>query len=729
MTATSTHPSALAADPVRLDGDRILIDEGRQVAPGSVSEDSVDLAADRLIYDPDTGDVLARGRVMLRRDGYTLEAGEVRYNDRTGEATAKGAVELTTPDGQRLIAPRIELTDRLRKALVDSVRLLLEDGSQVAALSANHDNETGITVLDQAVYSPCKVCEGDPDSAPTWAIKAKKVTHDRDKQRITYKNAQLEMFSVPVLWTPYFSHPDPTVDRASGFLPLKLNSRNELGLTATLPYYQVLSRSADLTLSPTITTREGPVLAAEVRKRLQAGQFRVAGSITRPTRRTDDNTPLPGRQFRGHIASDGRFHHGSHWQSRYQVNWASDDTFLRRYGFSEADTLINDYTLEGFYGRSYLSARTLAFQGLRQEDIAGETPFALPLLTGQFVTTPDGLGGTLTLTGNALALSRTGGTDTQRASAAAEWERRWISGGGMVLDLSAFSRMDFYNVEDAQDAFGVTFEAEEVTEFRALTRFTGTLSLPLVKTLEGGATHTLEPLLQLTLSPDTGAPDRLVNEDSRAFELSPLNLFSADRASGYDIWEEGSRATLGLKWRYEGQRLNSRLLVGHSVRFTGSNQGFAPGTGLSGTNSDIVTSLQMDWGNWLTLDHDLRLDESTLAIRRNEAILGLSGKAVGISFGYHKLNRNLAETGRIDREDREELRADARWDISNTWRLTGFGIQDLTNGSDGVEYGGAIAYHNDCIQLQLEVRESFTFDRDFDPGTSVLFRIKLANLG
>ena len=73
-----------------------------------------------------------------------------------------------------------------------------------------------INTLSKAVYSPCRVCVEDP--TPLWRIRARRVIHDETEKRIHYEDATFDVMGVPVAWLPWFSHADPTLDRASGFL-------------------------------------------------------------------------------------------------------------------------------------------------------------------------------------------------------------------------------------------------------------------------------------------------------------------------------------------------------------------------------------------------------------------------------------------------------------------------------------------------------------------------------
>ncbi|UTW57349.1 LPS-assembly protein LptD [Kordiimonas sp. SCSIO 12603] len=712
-------------------------------------EKKIDFAADQLTYNQDTGVVRAIGHVLIQRDGYTLTAGEVVYNEKTGIGHAYGAVTLTSPNGDRVFAPQMELQDSLQKAFVEDIRLLMADGAQVRAVSGTKDDTSGQTVLKRAVYSPCKIClesEEKPE-APLWQIKAVKVVHDKEKKRLYYEDAILEVFGLPILWTPYFSHPDPTVDKASGVLPLDIQTTRNLGFYIGVPYYHVFNDSQDITVKPIYTTREGFVLQSEYRHHLRNGRYSIGGSITRGsiarTGNEDLTDPLNTRkEFRGHIAADGSYNHTKNWRSSLKVNWASDDTYLRRYDISDADTLTSEYLLEGFFGRSYISSRALAFQGLRIEDVAGLTGHALPLIDAEYVAPFKPLGGTLSVQGNALALHRTDGLDTQRLSLSAKWEKRWVTPKGFIFDTEALVRSDLYNVDDVaqpdEAEFAGNFGASS-SEWRNLARVTGTVSWPLVKH-SGDSTQTLEPILEVTLSPRRGTPNSIVNEDSRAFELNDLNLFSSDRTSGFDLWEEGSRVTYGLKWRYETGDLSTDIVLGQSLRIDSTDVVLADGAGLEGDSSDIVGRTNINYKGWIDLEHRYRLDDKSFSFRRNEIDVTFGNENASLRVGYLKLNRELTS---LNREDREEVRASGFYNFNTNWKLTGSFSRRLkgaeipdriTNelideGSGNLEYSLGVEYQNECIQLGLRWRETFTRDRDIEPGTSIMFRIKLINLG
>ena len=75
------------------------------------------------------------------------------------------------------------------------------------------------TEITKGVFPTCKKRKG----CPPWQLSAEKIQHNKKKQTIYYKNALLKVYDIPVMYFPRFFHPDPTVDRKSGFLIPTIN--------------------------------------------------------------------------------------------------------------------------------------------------------------------------------------------------------------------------------------------------------------------------------------------------------------------------------------------------------------------------------------------------------------------------------------------------------------------------------------------------------------------------
>ena len=122
-----------------------------------------------------------------------------------------------------------------------------ENDPRLKGVSSKSDNQ--ITTVKKAIFTSCKKRDG---KCPPWSIKAKKITHDKNKKKLIYDHAVLNVYDKPVMYFPKFFHPDPTVERQTGFLKPQLNNSEILGSSLYLPYFYVISDSKDYTFKPTI---------------------------------------------------------------------------------------------------------------------------------------------------------------------------------------------------------------------------------------------------------------------------------------------------------------------------------------------------------------------------------------------------------------------------------------------------------------------------------------------
>ena len=141
------------------------------------------LLADEINHDEELGTVVARGKVEIAQGNRTLLADSVSYNQKTDTVSASGNVVLHEPSGEVVFAEFVELSDQLKNGVIKRIRVLLDDESRFAANSAVR-KDGNKTRMRRAVYSPCKLCEKDPDAPPLWQLKAERVEHDQEAREI-----------------------------------------------------------------------------------------------------------------------------------------------------------------------------------------------------------------------------------------------------------------------------------------------------------------------------------------------------------------------------------------------------------------------------------------------------------------------------------------------------------------------------------------------------------------
>lgn len=681
-------------------------------------EEAILFQADNLSYDQTADTIFADGNVEAAYGKRLLFADRVVYNQTTKIVTASGNVVLTEPDGTTLFAQYAQLADDLRDGVIKGIGMRLADNS---ALAANYASRTGdnLTQLDRAVYSPCEVCPEKGNRTPIWQLRAKSVTHDKEKKNIVYHNAFLDAFGVPVFYTPYFSHADPSVKRKSGILSPNIGTSSDLGRTLEVPYFWNLSPSRGVVVSPLYTSREGMVLKTLYEERTQRGRFEFAGSITRPIERDFNGNRTGDREIRGHIFSRGRYALGPNDIWGFDIERSTDDTYLSRYNITDKDTLTSRLFTEHQSGRDFGSVDFLLFQGLNQDDDPGLTPMILPLMHFSGKTNPDSSGSRFSLEADALALRRRSGQDSHRLSLTGGWQRGYVSSFGEVYSLFADIRGDAYYIDDIPSRRN----SDDLTG-RILPRAGVEWRLPLTNP-EASVTQIIEPIAQVIVSPYGGNPEDIPNEDSGSFEFDSSNLFSADRFPGLDRWEEGPRANLGVKWgayRPDGGYVN--LLIGQVLRMKDDTT-FSRETGLSNERSDYVGSLALSPSPWFELLHRFRLDRKDLDYRRSEIDMQAGPERLRLGVGYVRLAR---EIGDANLSSREEITATMRAQLSANWWMNAYTRRELGENSTIASKAG-IFYQDECLLFGVIYNRRYTRDRDVQPSSSITFQINLLNLG
>ena len=137
-------------------------------------------------------------------------------------------------------------------------------------MGVSSESKNGITKINKAVFTSCKL---EKDKCPPWSIQAEKITHDKNKKQLIYDQAILRIYDKPVMYFPKFFHPDPSVERQSGFIRPQLNNSEILGTSIYIPYFHVISENKDLTIKPTIFEDNIQMYQGEYRQENQRSSF------------------------------------------------------------------------------------------------------------------------------------------------------------------------------------------------------------------------------------------------------------------------------------------------------------------------------------------------------------------------------------------------------------------------------------------------------------------------
>ena len=119
------------------------------------------------------------------------------------------------------------------------------------------------STINKGSFTLCKIRN---EKCPPWTMNAEKITHNKIDKTIYYDNAWLQLYDKPILYFPKFFHPDPSVNRRSGFLMPGFEDSSNTGASLHIPYYKVFSDSSDMTFTPRIYDNQKALLQTENRQ-------------------------------------------------------------------------------------------------------------------------------------------------------------------------------------------------------------------------------------------------------------------------------------------------------------------------------------------------------------------------------------------------------------------------------------------------------------------------------
>lgn len=693
------------------------------------------LTARQLTFNQDSETVVATGAVQVEYDGYRMVAHRLVYDQRTGRLKAYGDIEMIEPDGNRVYAQELDVTDDFADGFINSLRIETPDNTRIVADSAQRDGGER-TTFNNGVYTACEICEKNPNKAPLWQVKARRVVRDGKTKTIRLERARFELFGMPIAWVPFLTVPDHTVKRKSGFLVPAFGYAAELGYSLRVPYYLALSPYYDMTVSVTGYTLQGFLAEAEFRRKFANGSFsiKVAGISQMSPGSFRSSTIDAGKNTRGMVATQGHFKINPRWAFGWKGMLQSDNSFSNTYSIAgyNAVTQVSTAYLRGLSGRNYFDLQAFYFdvQSTNLTSIAeSQQPVIHPSLDYSRTFDQPVAGGELNLDMNLLSLSRRAaesstandryrgvkGNNT-RLTTELEWQRTHVTPGGLLLTPLLAARGDV-NFLDIVAPTGYT--GPLVTDSTA-TRGMLTAGLEArypVQMVTAGASHIIEPIGQIFVRPDEQHAGGLPNEDAQSLVFDASTLFERDKFSGYDRIEGGTRANLGL--RYTGTFQNGvslRGVFGQSYQIAGLNSfatddlvNVGSSSGLETSRSDYVGSIGVDLPIGFSLIAEGRFDESTFELQRSD---------IGTSYRNSTFSTSIAHTtvkpqpGYGSSTNRNQISGSASIKFAEYWRAFGSVKYDI---EESLLYNSKIGmgYHDECFDI------SFTYSQTRDSNQAI----------
>ncbi len=685
--------------------------------------------ATEIDYDYANNRIAAVGNVQIYYGDTTLEADRVIYDQKTKRLHAEGNVRLTEQDGKVTYGEIMDLSDDYRDGFVDSLRLDAPDQTRMAATRAERSSGN-YTVFHNGIYTACAPCKDDPKKPPLWQVKAARIIHDQGEKMMYFEDARIEFFGKPLAWLPYFSAPDPTVKRKTGFLMPSVGGSSIYGGAVEIPYYWALAPNYDATFAPMLTTKQGPLLQGEFRERLINGAYsiRAAGIYQLDPNYfiRSDGTTTPGyRNFRGSLESTGMFALNDKWVWGWDGTALTDRTFLQDYNphlsqyrttdafQNPASEAVSQLYISGKGNRSYFDARTIYYLGFSDADTQSQIPIIHPVVDYNYVFDRPILGGELSYRTNFTSLTRN------------------------QADFDPITQSALNNGTCTQTAD----PAIKTTANCLLRGVPGTYTRPTIGleyrypfiSVQSWGTQTVEPIAQIIVRPNETQIGRWPTEDAQSLTYDDSNLFRVDKFSGWDRVEGGGRANYGLQYTAQinqGGFINA--LFGQSYSIFGQNS-FAYGgttntgldTGLDTTASDYVARVSYQPNSTYMFTSRFRFDNDRFTVQRTE----LEARATFDRWTGSLLYGDYAAQPALGILDRQQgILGTGQIKLDANWVLIGGARYDINAGKfDQTRVG--LGYVDDCLIFGLNYITNYTYSGNVAANHTIMLQLTLRTLG
>lgn len=676
--------------------------------------ENVDFEADTVTVDRESGILTATGNVVITRGVEKLTAEKVIYNQNTDQAQALGNVVYNTAEGFEHRSDEMLLDENFTHAIATPVISQLADGTRFTAKDADHRQELR-TVFNRSRFSPCK-CDYDKGESPIWDLRATSTTHNIQTSTITHSNVRMHIYGLPVFYLPALAHPDWTVKRRSGFLTPSFAYSNDKGLTATIPYYQVISPTRDVEFQPSNFPFRGQALKTIYRQRWDRSSLDmrvVAGKL---------ETFKENREQVGAIELDFNTRVGNSWKVNSKIKRTSQDTFLRRYGYDASLSQISTVQAQKMDKNRYYLIEASDYQGLRSDDTPEKEPSILPHIyyekTRRGVTENQ----TLKTEFSLLQLDNDDSHEMVRWTALQSLLHKHSFLGG-VMSYQVDGLATYHDIQNTDDP-----------EF-ALKQFGGANLIGsagwhrIVPTSIGDTPAILTPKLKLTAIEGSDRTDETPNRDAADFRLDEANMFLNNRFQGRDYILPGSRIDGGVSLATDLPAIGAiSSFIG--VSYNASGKRSAGLTETSSKYSDYIASLSVNTPYHTNVNWAGRADSEDFQIQESRTSVGYNNNGTSLSVNHTQISKLYFEGNDMDREqasisasqkitDSLTLKANQVWNLSNNQR------KKEQSTFSAVWTGG----FQDCLTVSLDYKRDPFADRDVKKVSELQLFVTFKYLG
>ena len=551
------------------------------------------------------------------------------------------------------------------------------------------------TIVKKGVFTTCKK---QIDKCPPWQFKAAEIKHNKNKKTIYYKNAWLEIYDKPIVYFPKFFHPDPTVNRQSGFLIPTIKSSSSHGDSISVPYFQVISDNKDITFSPQFFGNNEALFQNEFRQENKNSSHISDCSLKKKGGASKSH-------FFSNTISNINFINFDSSELEVNVETTSNNTYLKSHNIKTEITnnssLLNSFlSLKANKDDLFLEARVESFEDLTKEKSSDKYEYLFPSLE-----LSKSFNNNLNLTSTAYNKNY----DTNIFEKVLTNNLKYssnpkISSKGIINKFSLLLKNVTTDGDNSQ-------KYESDLRSHNYSSFMYDISYPM-KNSGNKYDNFITGKASFMYSPNKNR--NVQNLDRR---INIKNIYSQDRLGLSDSVEGGQSITLGGEYSLINKNNRSLLTTNIASVFRDkSDESLPTKSTINNKGSDLIGSLLFEPSNNLKLNYNFSLDNDLSSTNYNLLKADFTVNKFVTSFEYLQEN--------------DEVGSESFFSNNMTLGLTNSSsLKYMTRRNrktDLTEYYNLIyEYKNDCLTAAIQYNKNYYSDKDLKPTEEIFLSISI----
>ena len=597
-------------------------------------------------------------------------------------------------------------TIKVKKDIFDDI----DNDPRIIGISATSDKDR--SKISKGVFTSCK----QNDNCTPWSIKAKEIIHDKNKREIFYNNAVLKIYDFPVLYFPKFFHPDPTVDRRSGFLKPQLNNSNVLGNSFSIPYYSVLAQNKDLTTIPFIFENNLQMVQNEYREINKNSNLYANVGFVNNYKSTLNNKKNSIFNLFANYDLNLDLENYSYSNLFLSIEKVTNDTFLKVFDThfqdnilkpKDYDNLKNEIKISLTNENYSLKSGLITYENLQKIN-SDRYEYIFPYYDYNTKINYSFFGGEINFSSSGSNIINNTNQLKSNINNNINYNSREFTSFDGVQSFFSINTKNLNTVGKNNSEYKSSPQIEILNELNY------NLSYPLLKQNEYNINY-LTPKALLKINPSDmknySTLDRVVNVN---------NIFNHNRL-GLDSFESGRSLTLGLDFKKENsENLNKFFEIKLASVFRDKEENFMPKKStLNKKNSNLFGSINNNFSDFFNINYNFAINNNYNSIEYSNLSTRFNMNNFTTEFDLLKENGEMGNSNFI------ENNTSYRFDDQNfiTFKTRRNRKLNLTEYYDLV-----YEYRNDCLSAGIKYNKTYYEDRDLKPSENLFFTISLIPL-